>query len=319
MDLNKFTEGSGRLNKVKLKINTLRYHRVPALLCCRQPENPWKKFKHPVNLKLPAKYFLITFILSWTCFISVAVLSQYKQTNSTGLVTIQRLLVFFGTIIPSLVALWLTGKAGIPGETKILLARILKWELNIKWYLFAAGFMVVIKLLAAILHKMLTGVWPQFGQEEWYIMIVAVLFSTWVQAGEEIGWRGFALPKMSERLGLPVSTILIGVLWAFWHLPLFFVKGADTFGQSFPLYLIQVTGISVAMGWLYWRTKGSLLLPMLMHAAINNTKDIVPSMTIGANNPFGLSNSLVAWLTVILIWVFAAYCLIAMRFTKQLK
>ena len=114
-------------------------------------------------------------------------------------------------------------------------------------------------------------------------------------------------------------TLLLGILWACWHLPLFFVKGADTFGQSFPLYLIQVTALSVAMGYLYWRTEGSLLLVMIMHAAVNNTKDIVPSAVNGATNQFALSNSLVAWLTVALLWTFAIYFLIRMRTVKQLK
>jgi membrane protease YdiL (CAAX protease family) len=257
--------------------------------------------------------------VSWTCFISVVVLSHGTQATSPGLVVLQQLLLFLGTFTPSLVALWLTAQAGIPGQTQNLLGKIVKWKLNIKWYLFAGGFMVVIKLFVAVLYKIIIGIWPKFGQEAWYIMLIAIIFSTWVQAGEEIGWRGFALPHMSERSGLPISTLLLGVIWACWHLPLFFVKGADTFGQSFPLFLIQVTGLSVALGWLYWRTHGSLLLTMLMHAAVNNTKDIVPSATPGATNVFGLSHSLVAWLTVILLWIFAIYCLIRMRSVKLLE
>lgn len=67
------------------------------------------------------------------------------------------------------------------------------------------------------------------------------------------------------------------------------------------------------MAWLYWRTEGSLLLVMLMHAAVNNTKDIVPSAVAGATNPFALSTSLAAWLTVALLWIGAAYFLFRMR------
>ncbi len=171
----------------------------------------------------------------------------------------------------------------------------------------------------ALIHRFITGTWPRFGTEAWYIMVVAIIFSTWAQAGEEIGWRGFALPRMTEKFGLPLSTLILGVLWACWHLPLFFVRGADTFGQSFILYLLQVTGFSVTLGWLYWRTKGSLLLVMLMHAAVNNTKDIVPSAVPGASNPFALSNSLVAWLTVTLLWIFAMYFLFRMRTVKLLE
>jgi len=158
-----------------------------------------------------------------------------------------------------------------------------------------------------------------FGQEAWYLMVGAILISTWVQAGEEIGWRGFALPRLTERFGLALSTLLLGVIWACWHLPLFFVKGASTFGQSFPLYLMQVTALSVAIGWLYWRTQGSLLLVMLMHAAVNNTKDIVPSAVPGATSSFAWSNSLVAWLTVTLLWILAAYFLIRMRGVQRLE
>jgi membrane protease YdiL (CAAX protease family) len=270
-------------------------------------------------LKPLTKYFLLTYLLSWTCFISVAVLSHGTQTPLTGSAVLQQVLVFLGTITPSLVALWLTARSGIPGQTQKLLGRIMRWEVNIKWYLFAAGFMVLIKLSVALLYKIITGVWPPFGKEAWYIMFVAILFSTWVQAGEEIGWRGFALPLMSEKSGLPGSALLLGVIWAFWHLPLFFVQGADTFGQSFPLYLLQVTALSVVLAWLYWRTQGSLLLVMLLHAAVNNTKGIVPSATPGATDTFGLSHSLVAWLTVALLWIFAIYCLIRMRSVKRLE
>jgi membrane protease YdiL (CAAX protease family) len=264
------------------------------------------------------KYFLLTYTVSWICFIAVAAISHRTQPISPGLKLGQQALLLLGTISPSLTALYLVSRTGIAGETETLLSRIGKWQVNIKWYLFAVGYIAIIKIIAAIIHRLTTGAWPVFGQESWYIMIIAILFSTWVQAGEEIGWRGFALPRLTAKFGLSRSTLLLGILWACWHLPLFFVKGADKFGQSFPLYLLQVTALSVAVGYLYWRTHGSLLLVMIMHAAVNNTKDIVPSAVPGAANPFVLSNSLVAWLTVAILWIFAVYFLIHMRKVKQL-
>ncbi len=78
------------------------------------------------------------------------------------------------------------------------------------------------------------------------------------------------------------------------------------------MYLLQVTALSVAMAWLYARTNGSLLLVMLLHAAVNNAKDIVPSSLPGGTNTFGLSASLVAWLTVTLLWICAGYFLVRM-------
>src|SRR6266571_3647260 len=144
-------------------------------------------------------------------------------------------------------------------------------------------------------------------------MAAALVISTPVQAGEEIGWRGYALPRLWERIGLASGSVLLGVIWAVWHLPFFFIPAADTYGQSFPVYLLQVTALSVAAAWLYGNVKGSLLPVMLMHAAVNNTKDIVPSATPGGTDTFGLSASLVAWLTVTLLWVCAAYFLVQMR------
>jgi uncharacterized protein len=212
----------------------------------------------------------------------------------------------------------LTERAEGRAATRALLDRLFRWDVGARWYVFAVGYIPAIKLSAALVHRIVTGRWPRFGDEAWYVMAIAIVFSTWVQAGEEIGWRGYALPRLSARVGLAPASVILGVIWASWHLPLFLVPAADTFGQSFPLYLLQVTALSVAGAWLYWRTGGSLLLVMLLHAAVNNTKDIVPSAVPGSTNPFGLSPSLIAWITVSLLWTVAAYFLVRMRNTAAL-
>jgi membrane protease YdiL (CAAX protease family) len=87
---------------------------------------------------------------------------------------------------------------------------------------------------------------------------------------------------------------------------------SDTYHQSFVVALLAITPLSVAMAWLYWRSNGSLLLTMLMHAAVNNTTTIVPS-TSPAVNPFSFSSSIVGWTTAVLLWAGAAYFLSQMR------
>ena len=182
-----------------------------------------------------------------------------------------------------------------------------------RWYLFAIFYMPSIKLVAALVSRAISGTWPRLGTEPIAIMFAALLVSTWVQAGEEVGWRGYALPRMSERFGLGPASILLGIVWASWHLPLFYYFNGDTRGQSFVLYLLQVVAISVTMGWLYWKTRGSLLLVMLFHAAVNNLKDIVPSAQPGMKNPLSLNGSIVGWTTLALLWIFAGLCLAQMR------
>ena len=129
---------------------------------------------------------------------------------------------------------------------------------------------------------------------------------------EEIGWRGYALPRLAARIGLARASLLLGLIWAGWHLPLFFVPGLNQYGQSFPLFALGGIALSVAIAWLYAHTEGSVGMAMLMHSAVNQTTGIVPTNVPGATNPFALSSSLVGWLFVALLWMSAAYFLVEM-------
>lgn len=262
------------------------------------------------------KFFSLTYIVSWSLWIVAAAISPMTDPQPSALLAIGGLLYFIGVFAPSLVALALTAEEHGRAETVALLGRTIKWSVGARWYVFALGFMAAIKLTAALSLRIATGTWPAFGGEAAYIMAIAIPFSTPVQAGEEIGWRGYALPRLSEHLGLPSASIVLGAIWAAWHLPFFFIGGTDKSGQSFPVYFLSVTALSVAIAWLYWRTNGSLLLTMLMHAAVNNTKDIVPSAASGATNIVSLGASRVAWVSVGLLWICAGYFLVRMRGVK---
>lgn len=253
---------------------------------------------------LPA-FFLLAYALTWACFISVAMAVPASTPAGSAL-------VLLGAFAPSIAALWLTWRADGGDGVKRLLAGVVHWRVAARYYLFAAGFMAAIKLTVAVIHRVATGAWPRFGNEGWYVIVFALLVSTPFQFGEEVGWRGYALPRLSARFGLAPASVLLGLIWACWHLPQFFIAAADTYRQSFPVYLLQVTALSVAIAWLWKRTNGSLLLTMLMHSAVNNTKDIVPSATPGGTSTFGLRASPVAWITVALLWVCAALLLCAM-------
>lgn len=255
------------------------------------------------------KFFSLTYAATWICWTASRLITRGNAPPSPALATLAEAVFLLGVFAPALVALVLTERAEGRAAVRTLLSRLFNWQVGARWYLFAVGYMPAIKLSVALAHRVATGAWPRFGQEQWYLMAVAIVFSTWVQAGEEIGWRGYVLPRLSDRFGLAPASVIVGMIWATWHLPLFLFPESDTFGQSFPLFLLQVTALSVAMAWLYGRTGGSLLLVMVLHAAVNNTKDIVPSAVPGATNAFALSTSLVAWLTVTFLWIAAAYFL----------
>jgi membrane protease YdiL (CAAX protease family) len=252
-------------------------------------------------------FFALTTALAWTLWL----VSRSLPQPLAGIVFLA------GVFAPGIVALALTYRATGRNGVAALLRRLVDWEHPLRWYVFAASFMLVVKLTAAVLHRVAFGAWPAFGDSPIYLMLAATFLSTIIggQAGEELGWRGFALPRLATRFGLGGASIVLGIVWAAWHLPFFLIEfpGSDTLGESFPLYLLQVIAISVTMAWLWSNTRGSLLPVMLLHAAINNTKDIVPSGDSGATDPWALSHSREAWLTVLLLWLMAGYCLVKMR------
>jgi membrane protease YdiL (CAAX protease family) len=250
------------------------------------------------------KFFGLTFLASWALFAAAAA----AEGNA-----LRTALFLAGTIVPAVVAIALTlaseGRAG----TRTLLSRILNAPAGARFYVFAVTYMAAVKLGVALAHRAMTGAWPSFGQTPLVVMMAAIVVSTPVQAGEEVGWRGYALPRLAARFGLARASLALGVIWACWHVPFFFIPGSGNAGQSFPVYLLAVTAISVAMAWLYWRTGGSLLLTMLMHAAVNNTAGIVASPPDATLRPFSLHTSITAWTTAALLWVGAVCFLVRMR------
>jgi membrane protease YdiL (CAAX protease family) len=257
------------------------------------------------------KFFVLTYALTWVCFITVVKMS-HASGAAHGMTLLRGPLLFLGTFAPALIALGVTAHDQGGRGVRALLRGIVQWRVNWRWYLFALAYMPIVKLSVAIVYRFTTGLWPRLGTESWYIIVVAIVLSTPVQAGEEIGWRGYALPRLASRFGFRWASIILGVIWACWHLPLFFLPGADKYYQSFPVWTLQVVALSVAITLLYARTNGSLLLTMLMHSAVNQTVGIVPSANPNAVNPLSVSVSLVMSLTVVFLWITAAYFLLRM-------
>ena len=256
------------------------------------------------------EFFLLTFAVTWLSWTAWAL----SRDPSVGLAmrTGGAILFFVGVFAPSLVAMWLTRKHDGPQGLRALLSKVLQVEVGLRWYMFALTYFVAIKFAAVLIYRLLVGEWPAMSEVPWYLMVGGVLVSTPTQFGEEAGWRGYALPRLAARFGFGPACVMLGVLWAAWHLPLFFIPDTESSGQPFLPYMLAVTALSVAIGWLYLNTRGSLFMVMLMHSAVNNT-NIAPYRDPNATNPLALGMALLPWLTVGLLWIGAVYLLIQMR------
>ena len=250
-------------------------------------------------------FFALVYLTTWICFIAARSAGALKWP-----------LLILGSFTPSAFAVILTAKNEGRGAVRALLRRLLQWRVGVRWYVFALGYMTAIKLVVALIYRAATGAWPQFGSyPAWYVVL-----ATWLAAmilggplGEEIGWRGYALPRLQQRFGMAVGSVVLGGLWALWHWPVFFIPGLDQYGQAFVPYVLYVTALSVAFAWLFNNTAWSLLLAILMHTAVNQTKDIVTSMAPAPGNPLALHATAIAWLTIALMWLAAAFFIGASR------
>jgi membrane protease YdiL (CAAX protease family) len=255
------------------------------------------------------KFFFLTYAVSWTSWIAVVAISRPTTPATPAVAALRSVLLLVGTFAPALVALLLTKKTDGGAGGRALLRRLFQWRVPARWYLFAIAYMPAIKLAAAVTHRFIIGTWPRFGHEGPLIIAIAILISAPAQSGEEIGWRGYALPRLAAQFGLARASLLVGVGWGIWHLPFFFLPGADKFGQSFVVFVMGTIALSVAIAWLYGNTHGSLLLTMLMHSAFNQTIGIVSDMLGPGERAFALGASLAFLLTVVWMWIAAGYFL----------
>jgi len=162
---------------------------------------------------------------------------------------------------------------GRPGLRRWL-GRFLKWRVNWRWYL------TVLLGVPAVLTA--TGF---VFADEWQLptaslisMYVAGLVLQMVTTGlaEEPGWRDFALPYMQPRFGPLRGTLILGVLWGVWHLPLFLTDwaGPNVEWTAVVEFVAAAVAVSVIMTWVFNRSGESLPIAMILHSGINNYMSI---------------------------------------------
>lgn len=218
-------------------------------------------------------FFILAYAVTWTIEIPLALSVQ-------GVIKVQvpmtiHYLGAFGPMVAAFIVLALTdGKAGI----RKLISRWFKWRVEARYYVFAILGPVALFSLAVLVNRLITGDWSDLTQlgEADYLPYVGPLGAllVWLLTyglGEETGWRGYALPHLQRKYSAANSTLILALLWAFWHLPAFFYR--DTYIEmgllGFPIFLVSITFATMVFTWLYNSTSGSLLLVILFHGFFN--------------------------------------------------
>ena len=195
----------------------------------------------------------------------------------------------WGFIFASVIMTGLTlGKDGVVA----LLKRYVQWRVGWKWYLAAFLLKPSLIVLAVYINAALVGVPPDFstvmahkifgGAAYLPLFILPFFLVDLISNGEEIGWRGYVLPRLQAKYSALTSTLILGVIWGFWHLPRYLSHWNTV---SFAWFLVHAMAYAVILTWLYNNTKGSLLLVAISHASSNTAGLFMPmANTVSSEN-----------------------------------
>ena len=174
----------------------------------------------------------------------------------------------FGPPIGAAVVIWASG-----GSLRTWLSQMLKWRIGWRWWAVALLLPAVVLALGVALFVLLGGPIDLTSFASPFIYLFAMAWGTvWGGGQEDLGWRGFMLPVLQDRFSALVSSVLVGLAWAGWHLPLFL--NATTTHGGWPLsqqllWMVSIFAGSVLWTWMYNSTDGSVLAVAVFHAGIN--------------------------------------------------
>ena len=217
------------------------------------------------RISLPL-FFVILFAVCWIGTIPM-ILSSWRSTKLPPGVALLQVLMLFG---PGLVAIFVAGINEGRSGVKKLLARFIKWRVNIIWYLIALFGPLVLCLASRQISLLFGGHLNKLQPLPDLLIAFATTFVIYFFLNtEEFAWRGYALPRLQERFGITKATLILGIIWGVFHLPLFLMKGGHPAGYPFPLYLLMTFAMTFTFTWVFNNTYGSLLLVHLLHQSIN--------------------------------------------------
>lgn len=236
-----------------------------------------------VNQKTESKtndlwvYCLIAYAVSWLMWLP-AILSNYgiidplwhfKFTIGVTSISLWGTLGSFGPMVAAFSLTYL--KEGIDGVKK-LFKRGGEYKFRKIWWIAVFSLPAaqgLILLLAIILGAQTPVIW--WLSQPWFFsfQFILISFVFWGPLGEEFGWRGYALDRLQSRWNASVSSVLLGVIHACWHIPLWFADSSRGGLFEFLFFMAMLILLTVTITWIYNNTNGSILVAMIVHLLAN--------------------------------------------------
>lgn len=166
------------------------------------------------------------------------------------------------------------GKQGV----RELLGTFKNWRSSPILYIISIILPVTIILIATGISFLFGNPFPFPESSKWSSLpLMFILLTLQAGLGEEIGWRGYLTSKLSEKYSILISSLIVGVIWALWHLPMYFIPGVIQYEISqkigflpiFLMYSIFVIASSIVLSWIFFISNKNLWLPVLLHGSVN--------------------------------------------------
>jgi uncharacterized protein len=208
-------------------------------------------------------FFLLVFILTWVVWVPRASGAPLGLVGQAW------------TWAPAIAALLAAVLTGGRDTLRELGSRLVRWRVGWQWYLVVILGPAAFSVAVAGIYTLLGGSWaeaapPAILQGQLLFLPLFLMILTLTDGlGEELAWRGFALPRLLTHHNALVASLILGVLWALWHLPLVWTEGATMYQQPIWLFLMDIMATSVLFTWVFLHTRGSVLIAMLFHGATN--------------------------------------------------
>ena len=215
--------------------------------------------RHPI-----ITFFVLAYAFAWIIESPLVFLTD--SVTDTQVLVVQIL----SANVPSVLAIVLTAIVFGRGALRKLLGQLLIWRVNPLWYLGVVLGPVALVGGTVGLNTLLGGPALSLGMP---LLGVAIFFAISIfpgsSLGEEIGWRGYVLPRLQSRMSALSAALLIAPFWGLWHLPLWLNGASGHTPLIYAGFVLSAFALSVLLTWVYNSTGGSLLMVVLLHATIN--------------------------------------------------
>lgn len=228
-----------------------------------------------------ALFLAITFGITWSIAVMALGFSAWFEAHF-GPLTSSSPFFYVAVWAPNIAALVLTGVRGGGAALKDLFSRLFRWRVDAWVWIAALAFYPALMFVVQLIGRMAFGQ-PLATADTWLLVAVGVFNVPALllgPLGEELGWRGYLLPRVLQRMRPATAAVVVGSIWMLWHLPAFFASGLPQSGMALPVFVIAGIALSVFVTWLFVNAKQSILLAGIVpHAIVNAYGAATGSMT----------------------------------------